>query len=44
MKDPTSRSNNARSTNDVAFYDLEEDPGLFEGDADVDYQYEIYRL
>jgi len=28
---------------DIAYLDLEKDQAVFEGDADVDYQYEIYR-
>ncbi|KAF2156998.1 hypothetical protein K461DRAFT_210853, partial [Myriangium duriaei CBS 260.36] len=29
---------------EVAFIDLDEDPALFEGDGDVEYQYDIYRF
>ncbi|KAI9706431.1 MAG: hypothetical protein M1836_003437 [Candelina mexicana] len=44
LKDSTPGAFDAKGAKDVAFYDLEHDPALFEGDATVDYQYEIYRL
>jgi len=34
----------AEITPDIAYLDLSADPALFEGDADCEYQYEIYRL
>ena len=37
----TAATDNAES--DIAYLDLEKDQAVFEGDADVDYQYEIYR-
>ncbi|KAI9723263.1 MAG: hypothetical protein M1812_001145 [Candelaria pacifica] len=44
MNDPLPKPHDVNEINDVAFYDLEQDPALFEGDVNVDYQYEIYRL
>lgn len=35
--------NNGGGEDDVAFLDLEKDVALFEGDAEEEYQYEIYR-
>lgn len=32
------------ASNDIAYLDLSADPALFEGDAECEYQYEIYRL
>ncbi|KAI9795872.1 MAG: hypothetical protein M1835_005068 [Candelina submexicana] len=43
-EDSTPSALDAKGAKEVGFYDLEHDPALFEGDAHVDYQYEIYRL
>jgi serine/threonine-protein kinase haspin len=39
----SSQSNMSSNTADIAYLDLNKDPGLFTGDADEEYQYEIYR-
>jgi len=37
------RSGEVTDATHVAFFDLEKDPAIFEGDAEQDYQYEVYR-